>query len=455
MAKGRGAGSLSSGELAKGARAATGGIHALGSAFDDLSKKGEISSQSINQFASSVAAVNPLLGVLVAAVGVTVGSFQRLKELDLKDSLVQLGAGVKVAVNEFDRFVDRTTAGAGESGALKEKLKDLAEAQGFLRQHIAAVNAEAIRQTELAKTQGADADTALRRVESEIELEKSRVATAAAVVDAMTAEIEALRKRKAEQERAAKTQKDFNESIANEREIFEAKQRGRGTERQVELKELEMLAAQYDRQYDIEVKAGDANVDVTAKNIRNVALRIDALEQEIQSQQRLGQMAEQAIGGVAAAAFDQYANAVDRVIDGQNAFNKGSGRALQNATSNIMKQVGREAAVYAVMETAKGIAASTGPAGLAAFGDPSGHFAAAATFASVAALAGVSAGALSVKGGNGGGSGGGNGGGGGSGDAGSPSGGPHISVVVIGSLDTQARKDLAAQLAEEFAQGGG
>lgn len=170
------------------------------------------------------------------------------------------------------------------------------------------------------------------------------------------------------------------------------------------------------------------------------------------AQQRLGMMTQQALGELGAAAFDQYANAMERVIDGQNAFGKNSGRAMQNAASATLKSLGQQSAAMAVMHLAMAAAGATGgwfPT--AQYGTPTANLKAAALFGSVAVLAGVGGAALSVKpasGGGGGGSGGGDrGGGSGSG------GGPNVSVTVIGNLDDAAANDLGRRIAQAMARG--
>lgn len=156
------------------------------------------------------------------------------------------------------------------------------------------------------------------------------------------------------------------------------------------------------------------------------------------------------LGSVAGDAFDQYANAMDRVIDGQNAFSKSAGRAMQNALAATLHSIGRQAAVEAGMEGARALAALA----THRYADAGNHAAAAAAFLGVAAAAGVGAGAMSVKPSSGGrGSGVGGDSGGGSGVA-SGRGGPTINVYPIGVLDYDAARSLGAQLAQAFAEGG-
>ena len=442
------------GEIPGKTQAATKGVNALSNAFGDLSKKGEVSAASINQVAGSLAMVNPVLGLVAASVGAVVSSFQMLEELDAKETLENFGVGASAASRDFERFAAVTVAGAGSSDRLMEAQKRLADSQFSLKEKSSLLNVEIARQAKLVAGHPELEQAAANAVEVYKNKLEEQFEARARIVDGIQVQIEHIKAEEAATKRNTKAVADYNDSVAKEEALFRVQVEGRrsaGSAKEREVKQLEMIVGQYERKLAIELETNSADAAGTLENISNAQNRIDALELEIETQDRLGQMAARSIGGVGAAAFDRYADAIDRVIDGQNAFSKSSGRALQNATSEILKQVGREAAVYAIMETAKGIAASTGPAGVAAFGDPGGHFAAAATFAAVAAAAGVGAGALSVKGGGGSGS------GSGRDDGSGASGGRvvNLTVVEIGVLDTESRKRLGAQLREEILEGGG
>lgn len=190
-----------------------------------------------------------------------------------------------------------------------------------------------------------------------------------------------------------------------------------------------------------------------AEQLDRVSSEIERVRRHAPTALEVAASAAAHLGSVGGGAFDAYADAMDRSISVQSLLSQQTGRAMQNVVASTLRGIGSEAAANAVMETAKGIAASTGPAGVAAFGNPGGHFAAAGMFASVAALAGVGSGALSVKPGGGGG-----GGGGGSsrdGRSSEASDSPMVNVTVIGAPDWDGKRELAKWVAEVAASGGG
>jgi len=165
---------------------------------------------------------------------------------------------------------------------------------------------------------------------------------------------------------------------------------------------------------------------------------------------QLGFITVHAIGDLGAAAFDQYADAMERVIDGQNAFSASSGRAARNAAASTLKALGQQAAAQATMHLAMAAAGSFGWINVAMYGTPADNLKAAALFGSVAAAAGVGGAALSVK------SGGGGGGGGARPDrdsGGTDRGGPSYQVTVIGNLDDQSAADLVRRLRQAEERG--
>ena len=438
------------GDLNVRAEAATKGVNALTHAFGDLSKKGEVSAASINQLAGSLAMVNPVLGLITAAVGATVASFKMIEELDAKEALEGFGVGANVAALEFQRFAAVTVVGAGSSDRLMEAQKRLADSQFSLKEKASLLNIEIARQAALVKEHPELEANAAAAVEDYKNKLKEQFKARADIVDAIQIEIEHIKGDEAATKRNQKAQDDYNETLEREIDLFNLTQRGRaqaGGLRGQQIEEIERHIALAEQLYEVELKTSTGDPAATLKRISDLKDYSAELEFQISVQERLGAMAESAIAGAGAAAFDQYGAAMERVVDGNNAFNKSSGRAMQNALSATLKQVGQRAAIEATMETAYGVAALT-PYGAAIYGPPGQHFAAAAMFASVAAITGASGAALSVKSGGGGG-----GGGSGRGNAG---GGKtlNLSLTVVGTLDTQSRKDLFSQLAQEFQEAG-
>lgn len=446
MAKGKGFG-----DLDDRAQAATKGVKALGGAFEELSKKGSLSAQSIGQITSALASVNPALGAVAAAAGVAYRSFKMLEELELADQFALFSVGARQMVTDFERFAVTTTASVEASDELRQKTVELAEAQFALKAKTDAVHEAAAKQTKEAAAGNANAEGALK---SYIQTVIDQFPASAKKVEDIKAEIAAIKEQTAATARAKEAQDDFNANVARENAVFEARRKGRaefstfasksGAE---EIQLLEVLAGQYERQYDLEIARGDVNAATTLQNLRNTQDRIDALEREAEMQARVGAMAESAIAGIAAGAFDAYAEALDKTVSMNALFQSSTDRTLRNVAASTIRNVGRQAAIEGAMELARAAAALA----IGNYPSASLHGQAAAGFFAVAAAAGAAAGATSVKAPSG-------GGGGRGRDAGSGgpsgSGGPTIHVTVIGSLDTQARKDLGAQLREEFYEGG-
>jgi len=434
-------------------QAATKGVTALSGAFGELSKKGELSASSINQIAGSLAMVNPLLGLVAASVGAVVSSFKLLEELELKDSMALFAVGARQTVAEFERFAAVTQAGAEASAGLKTKAEELAVAQSILREKTASVASEAARQNKLVAdgtTTQESADAALAAfTQGVINNYTATVQRVAGLKD----DIAAIQQQTAVTKRQQQAQEAYNASVTRENALYSARREGRARfdifasqSRAEELQQLEMIAGQYERQYDLEVANGDVNAAVTLQNLRNSQDRIDALESEIEMQHRVGAIAQSAIAGTASGAFDAYAEALDKTVSLNALFEKSTDRTLRNVAASTIRNVGRQAAVEGAMEAARALASLA----VRDFEGAGNHAAASAAFFGVAAAAGVAAGLVSVKPASA------SSGGRGRGDAGAGDGksGPVIHLTVIGNLDTEARKDLGRQLREEFYEGG-
>lgn len=192
-----------------------------------------------------------------------------------------------------------------------------------------------------------------------------------------------------------------------------------------------------------EAAEGLAELGVASEGL---AKRLEEIEHKAPTAFDVAAAAAMHFGEVGTGAFDVYADAMEESLSIQSLLSQRTGRAMQNALAATLRSVGREAAASAVMEAAKGTAAATGLFDEKKFGSATGHFAAAAMFGSVAGLAGIGSASVSVQ------------------PGGSPGsresraggrvgtgGGAGIQVTVIGSLDDEARRQLAQRLAEEIA----
>jgi len=175
---------------------------------------------------------------------------------------------------------------------------------------------------------------------------------------------------------------------------------------------------------------------------------IEALNRQADAYRMLGHVANDAIGGMAAGAFNAYADALDKTVSLNALFAGGFDRALRNQAAAVVRSVGQQAAIRSIFELAQGFAAlgTPGMQGLAAF-----HFKSAAIFGSIAVASGPGAGLLSVApAGAGGGEGRGRADRDGGGDR---AGGPSYQVTVIGNLDDQGAADLVRRLRQAEERG--
>lgn len=413
-------------------REATAGVRSLGKAFDELSTKGRINSSVFLGLAGSLGQVHPALGLVAAGIGVVVAHGERFKQLDLQDAINEFSASARVAGLEWDILSAKMQAGAGVSGRLREKLEELAKTEVLIqnRHRLLADETKRLEESvEKGRTKQEFATASLnaytKQTEKAIQLLTDRRTKIEGEIDAIKAS-------------QAATERWSNAIVRNNLPLFE---------------QVRLLKERRDYMMEVAALQGkEGDIGFSAEFVKRINDAANKTTDLAYGLEQVGFMAASAVGGIATDAFNQYADAWDRVIDGQNAFNKSSGRAMQNALAGTLRAVGQEAAARAIMETAMGIAASSGPLGLATYGDPSKHFAAAAMFASVAALAGVGSAALSVK--PAGGGGGGRGGGGGSG--GSAAGGRNVTVNVttFGTFDFEQKRVLAQAVQEAIAEGG-
>ena len=156
--------------------------------------------------------------------------------------------------------------------------------------------------------------------------------------------------------------------------------------------ELEMIDNDYVRQiektkdlYSEELSMAKGNQVETERAYMRFAGRMDQINSQVWSNMaiKFGDFYDQMRDGIASAAY----NAIF------------FGESFKDATAQILRGLGEQAAVEALMQTAKGVAALTNP--LTAAMAP-GHFKSAGIFAGAAAVAGASSAAMGAGGGGGG-----------------------------------------------------
>ena len=148
-------------------------------------------------------------------------------------------------------------------------------------------------------------------------------------------------------------------------------------------------------------------------------------------------------------AYNAYADALDRTVSLNAIFAGGFDRAMRNVAASAVRSLGQRAAFEAAFELAAGFRdlATPGMQGAALI-----HFKSAGMFAAIAAAAGIGGGLLSVQGPGAPGAGGPVGGG--RSDSSGSGRTVNLSVVTIGVLDSEARKEIARQLQQEILEGG-
>jgi hypothetical protein len=271
----------------------------------------------------------------------------------------------------------------------QEKLKaerDKARQQRRMR----LLRDEAIRRKSLAETfqirlleieqmklQGATAEeVAKHRYDAELKLADNN-ASQRLMIDlryenqrlAIQAEADA----KAEEER--KRQEEHRRNFILESQEFDISMMKMGTDR--ELAELEL---KYRREREMKQRSEEEMTELTRRyNIERAQIEERAVNAQIN---RIGEVTSNLGSGLASAAYSALV----------------FGDSFQESTARVIGGLGQQAAVEALISTAKGIAASVlNPAAAGA------HFAAAAQFGVAAAVAGVASAGLSGGGGGGGG----------------------------------------------------
>ena len=411
-------------------------VRSLSGAFNDLARSGSVSNENLVRSAKALEALGPAGQIASVALGGVLQTYRGIAEAATGGMVVSM-----IDLNRELTIQARIMAEAdGTYKSLNSQFRqlvtvsiDLAEEEEKRRAILSSTGLELSEQMSLwnlVKNGMKDTGTALNGVAADTReaLIASAAHTRQLLVrrDALNSEVSAFQANESAMDslRRRQTSDQLLSKALGESEI-ELLRRKRS--------ELEEVAR---------LQAGVSGV-VAASTSESIA----GLTKQIDLYEDIAQIADTAIAGTAAGAFNAYADALDETISLNQIFAGGFDRSMRNMAASVVRSVGQQAAIKGAFEIAESIAA------FARYDVPggTGHLKAAGVYFSVAALAGVAAGATSVKSASGGGGGGG-GGRGGSDDG--KAGGPSIYVTVIGALDTQARKDLGAQLREEFYEGG-
>ena len=265
-----------------------------------------------------------------------------------------------------------------------------AEAQRIARERQTQSELKQIRNLEIdnARINGASALDILNfRYQEEVKLAEDNANKVLIAVKRYENQVTQIQKQEQAQRDAQEAQQaQQRANFIRSTQDFETQQIKDQTER-----ELALLELRYDRERDINAQTQE---QITELNRRQAIERQNIINQSIDAQiEKVGEFANQYGAGLAEAAYSSIL----------------FGESFTEATGQILIALGRQAAVQALMETAKGTAALfVNPA---AAGN---HFAAAGMFIGASAAAGIAGKAL------------GGGGGGGSSAAASPTGSPQI-----------------------------
>lgn len=265
-----------------------------------------------------------------------------------------------------------------------------AEAQRIARERQTQSELKQIRNLEIenARINGASALNILNlRYQEEVKLAEDNANKVLIAVKRYENQVTQIQKQEQAQRDAQEAQQaQQRANFIRSTQDFETQQIKDQTER-----ELALLELRYDREREINAQTQE---QITELNRRQAIERQNIINQSIDAQiEKVGEFANQYGAGLAEAAYSSIL----------------FGESFSEATGEILIALGRQAAVQALMETAKGTAALfVNPA---AAGN---HFTAAGMFFGASAAAGVAGKAL------------GGGGGGGSSAAASPTGSPQI-----------------------------
>lgn len=408
------------------------GVDTLAKSLDELSSKGKLGADSISAMSKEVGKVNPLLGALGAAIGLVVAQGEKLKALELADAMQQFAVATDQVSIGWDKFTAGISAGAGHTGEMREKLVKLAETQVNLQLINARVNAQIEKQNKLMEEGKVTEQQATAAIEQYVATERNRFAFQTQVRAGLEREIDALKRRNREVEKAPKEQSRWDQAM----HISEIRQEVRNDLLEDELRLKQDIA-------DADARLADSQWN---EMLASQEQRQNVQNAQLEKQNELwGEFGQGVALTAATEALNAYYDALDKTVSLNAIFAGGFDRAMRNAAAATVRSVGQQAAVRAIFELAEGWACLGNPL-LAEFAPF--HFKSAAIFGGIAIGAGPGAGLLSVM--PAGGGGGKEKGGAGSGSGSSGGGGPNINVTFIGTLDTQARRDIWAQIRQEI-----
>jgi len=324
-------------------------------------------------------------------------SEKRLREISLIEDIsegvrAEARAGEQAKLNATLRKIDQDhykKIKEARSRRAKERAAEDAKEAQLRRKALTEAFQIRLLEIEQMKLNGATAEeVAEARYKAELELADDN-ANRRLMVDMryqnQRLAIQARADAKAEQER--KRQEEHRRNFILESQAFDISMMEMGTDR--ELAELEL---KYRREREMKQRSEEEMTELTRRyNIERAQIEEKAVNAQIN---RIGEVTSRLGSGLASAAYSALV----------------FGDSFQESTARVIGGLGQQAAVEALISTAKGIAASVlNPAAAGA------HFAAAAQFGVAAAVAGVASAGLS-----------GGGGGGGGASAVSPTGSPQI-----------------------------
>ena len=311
-------------------------------------------------------------------------SEKRLREIGLIEDIsegvrAEARAGEQAKLNATLRKIDQDhykKIKEARSRRAKERAAEDAKEAQLRRKALTEAFQIRLLEIEQMKLNGATAEeVAEARYKAELELADDN-ANRRLMVDMryqnQRLAIQARADAKAEQER--KRQEEHRRNFILESQAFDISMMEMGTDR--ELAELEL---KYRREREMKQRSEEEMTELTRRyNIERAQIEEKAVNAQIN---RIGEVTSRLGSGLASAAYSALV----------------FGDSFQESTARVIGGLGQQAAVEALISTAKGIAASVlNPAAAGA------HFAAAAQFGVAAAVAGVASAGLSGGGGGGG-----------------------------------------------------
>lgn len=433
----------------KGAKA----VGELTDAFAELSRTGTVSNKSLTQVAGTLESLGPAGKIAGLGLGTIIGMFDEVSKAG--DKLIN------GAFRDFGRSLEMQAEfeakASAAGGVLATKYRELGQITSGLakeedkRADVLKDTEEKVR-TNLSLFRVITHGMAATRAETLglAEATKEAIVTSTGHTQSMLRRQAVVTEEIRRIEAAAKAWDNFGRQSKLAQSINAALfSQGIGLEDRLTVKVRAAISLTEERinllrqQAAVEAQTSGSAQASTIEEIAVQQRLLDQLRQQIDMQQRLGAMAESAIGGAAAGAFDAYADALDRTVSLNNLASRSMDRTLRNIAASTIRNIGRQAAVEGGMEAARALAALA----VRDFDGAANHAAASAAFFGVAAAAGVGAGLVSVK----------PGGRGDRRDRGADSsggrGGPTVNLVVIGAPDFTTKQTIAGWVAEMAEEG--